>query len=68
VAPLATGPQVLAPLNVEGITDAVAIGVGAAHSCALLATGELVCWGSNNLGQLGNGTFDEADSPQVVAL
>lgn len=32
------------------------IQTGYAHSCALLDTGIVKCWGANNLGQLGDGT------------
>lgn len=43
------------PVAVSGITNAVAIGSGGAHTCAALATGELKCWGWNNYGQIGDG-------------
>ena len=33
--------------------DAIAIGRGFEHSCAALRDGSVVCWGSNNAGQLG---------------
>jgi cysteine-rich repeat protein len=34
---------------------AVEIAAGGIHSCARLATGSVVCWGSNDFGQLGYG-------------
>lgn len=33
--------------------DAIAIGRGPEHACAALRDGRVVCWGSNNAGQLG---------------
>ncbi|WP_203335464.1 RCC1 domain-containing protein [Nocardioides limicola] len=47
---------------------AVALTAAGAHSCALLATGTVRCWGSNRNGQLGSatntGTFNANPSPQ----
>jgi hypothetical protein len=34
------------PVEVDGITNAVAISGGAGHVCALLSTGTVECWGS----------------------
>lgn len=42
------------PVGVSGITNATAIAAGIYHSCALLSTGGIKCWGSNNSGQLGD--------------
>jgi len=39
---------------------------GGSHTCALLANGSLVCWGANNLGQLGDGTTVPKLQPAVV--
>lgn len=33
--------------------DAIRVVVGERHSCALLASGAVACWGSNEIGQLG---------------
>ena len=47
------------PVKVKGIDDATAITTGGyiySHSCALHQTGSISCWGSNDDGQLGNGT------------
>jgi hypothetical protein len=43
------------PVPVAGITNAVAVSAGWEHSCALLASGEVRCWGSDSDGQLGDG-------------
>ncbi len=37
---------------------AAVIAAGGAHSCARLANGTVKCWGSGNLGQLGQGNTD----------
>ncbi len=44
------------PSAVPGLTDAVAVGVGAYYSCALRSAGTVSCWGSNSDGQLGAGS------------
>ena len=47
----------LKPVEVMGLAaPATAVAVGSAHSCALLTTGRVQCWGSNAKGQLGDGT------------
>lgn len=45
------------PVPVSGITDAIAIAAGYAQTCAVLASGHVVCWGWNALGGLGDGTY-----------
>lgn len=40
--------------------------VSASHTCALLTTGRATCWGYNNTGQRGNGSFTSALTPTAV--
>lgn len=47
------------------VLDAVTLGVGRQHTCALRATGELRCWGRNNEAQLGDGTRIQRNAPVV---
>lgn len=44
------------PTPVAGLSAATQITSGYHHSCALLDDGTSACWGSNELGQLGNAT------------
>lgn len=39
-----------------GVTDVARLSLGGEHMCALKKTGEVLCWGENAYGQLGNGT------------
>ncbi|MEY4066437.1 MAG: hypothetical protein RIR26_2645 [Pseudomonadota bacterium] len=48
---------------------AVAITAGGNHSCALLESGSMRCWGSNSMGQLGVGTSAPSDNrPNAVSV
>lgn len=52
-----TGTPRLTAVDVFGLTGGVkAISVGERHSCALLNTGGVSCWGANEYGQVGDGT------------
>jgi alpha-tubulin suppressor-like RCC1 family protein len=51
---------------VLGLTNAVEVTAASTHTCALDASGTARCWGSNALGQLGNGTFDPSLVPVTV--
>ncbi|MBI5534474.1 MAG: hypothetical protein HY898_17245 [Deltaproteobacteria bacterium] len=44
------------PTQVQGLRDAVQIEVAATHACALTRAGNVMCWGSNQAGQMGDGT------------
>lgn len=46
----------------------ISITTGVFHTCALLDTGKIKCWGRNNQGQLGTGDFTSSDQPRAVAL
>jgi alpha-tubulin suppressor-like RCC1 family protein len=43
------------PVKVLGVSQAVSIATGAYHTCAVLSTGIVQCWGNNFDGELGNG-------------
>ena len=57
----------LIPLDVVGISDATAISAGMLHTCALLATNRVRCWGYNNFGALGDGTFTSRNTPVEIS-
>lgn len=51
----------------NGLTQTTQIATGQGHSCALATAGKVFCWGSNFLGQLGNGTLDDKHTPTKVS-
>ncbi len=56
--------------RVKGIDDARALAASSTHVCALRRGGTLVCWGSGDRGQLGDGLFGSqyfAARPKPVA-
>lgn len=57
----------LVPKNVIGLSNnVVAMTTGESHTCALLNTGEVMCWGWNGEGALGDGTKETRSSPTPV--
>jgi alpha-tubulin suppressor-like RCC1 family protein len=40
----------------RNLTGATALAVGGSHACAIVAPGNVLCWGANSTGQLGDGT------------
>lgn len=55
------------PLQVTGLAGARSVSAGGSHACAVLGTGELLCWGGNTRGQLGNASTLPSRSPALVA-
>jgi alpha-tubulin suppressor-like RCC1 family protein len=51
------------PLTVVDISDAVRVAVGVNHTCVLLGSGAVRCWGANVDGELGDGTGTNSPAP-----
>jgi alpha-tubulin suppressor-like RCC1 family protein len=64
----ASGKVASANINVA-VTCGTTIAAGVAHTCALTSAGTILCWGSNEFGQLGNGGTTNVTSPvQLIGL
>jgi alpha-tubulin suppressor-like RCC1 family protein len=63
--PLGTGTSPSRP-TLGG--PASSVSAGSNHSCALLTSGEVWCWGGNLSGQVGDGTTTQRIKPVPVTL
>ena len=55
------------PRTVSGNLIFSAIAAGETHSCGILTNGDAYCWGSNDNGELGDGTSSPRNVPTAVA-
>jgi alpha-tubulin suppressor-like RCC1 family protein len=54
------------PVQIPGIAHAATVAVGFDDACAVLSDGSVQCWGSNDLGQLGDGSRSGSALPVSV--
>jgi alpha-tubulin suppressor-like RCC1 family protein len=67
VAPVAVSGLSSGVLAISGSGDNTAGSENLSHTCALTSTGEVLCWGSNANGQLGDDTFTTRLVPTPTA-
>ena len=53
--------SVLSPTTIPDLAFVIEVSAGAAHACGKKATNNVVCWGKNDQGQLGNGSAKAHD-------
>jgi alpha-tubulin suppressor-like RCC1 family protein len=66
IAAAASMTPVSAPAAVALVPDPVAVDAGAQHTCAVRASGQILCWGQNSAGQLGEGSMSSLAEPVPV--
>lgn len=64
LAMLICGPSVAQASGEVLVAGSVSAGGG--HACAVLDSGQAVCWGNNRYGQIGNGNRERQRTPVVV--
>jgi alpha-tubulin suppressor-like RCC1 family protein len=67
IGPVTTSVCSYTPVKATGIANAVSIDVGEQHACVLTLGSQLLCWGENAHGELGDGTGVAQTTPVAVA-
>jgi alpha-tubulin suppressor-like RCC1 family protein len=74
-SPIGDGASTWRQLPVDVMVDATTpisnltdVAMGSFHSCAVLSGGSLKCWGTNSVGQVGDGTTVTRVSPVDVGI
>jgi len=63
-----TNSSIPVAVSLPSGTTVTAIAAGAQHSMALTSTGQVLAWGYNASGELGNGTLTNSNTPLAVSL
>src|ERR1700681_4853953 len=63
-----TNSNIPVQVSLPSGTIVTAIAAGAQHSLALTSSGQVLAWGGNTYGQLGNGTTSNSSTPVQVSL
>lgn len=62
-------PRTATPVTVPGLGPVAQVATGSSHTCALMAArGEVLCWGANGSGQLGDGGSADHAAPAPATL
>ena len=61
-----TSNQLEAPVDVSGLSGVTGVAVGHYHTCALVLSASVECWGRNDYGDLGNGQSADSSVPVSV--
>ena len=57
------------PVEVMGLSNNIqSLSCGCVHTCAITLENRVKCWGRNNLGQLGDGSYDDSNVPENVVI
>ena len=56
------------PAYTTGVTNATSIYSGYMHTCAIVENSEIMCWGSNEYGRLGDNSFRDTPKDTIMPL
>jgi len=67
INPFVDGPPPRVNVSSDPSLSVTQVACGGWHTCALLSTGDISCWGRNDLGQLGRNGNSEISTPALFA-
>ena len=65
--PSSVGLVQVVPPALPANTEVLQVSLGGNHGCALLGTGDIICWGANGSGQLGYGDINNTGDDETPA-